>query len=114
MRTPAASLRAARSSAYRRSWRALRGEPERLRSAQRRDPFVLTALLDAVARELDVLACERRIECAERGPVSPFAEQLEVVDAEPIGKRRIGPPGDIRLDLVGARGVQVQVKLPIF
>ena len=74
---------------------------------------MLAALLNAVAHELDVLARERRIQRAECGPVSPFAEHLEVVDAESIGKRRIGPPGDIRLNLVGARGVQVQVKLPI-
>jgi hypothetical protein len=93
--------------------RALAGEPQRLRIGQHAVAVTLATILNAVARELGVFRSRRRIERSERRPLSPLAQRLEPVDAQPVGERCFRPSREVRVDLGIGRGVELELLLPI-
>jgi len=91
----------------------LPGEPQRFRVGENAAAVTLATIMDAVACELGVFRSRGRIERPERRPLSPLAQRLEPVDAQPVGERSFRPSREVSVDLGIGRGVEPELLLPI-
>ncbi len=73
----------------------------------------LATILNAVARELDVLAGRRRVEGREARPLAALAQRLEPVHAQAVRERSLRPAVEIRADLRVGGGVDPELLLPV-
>ena len=93
--------------------RALSGEPQRLRGGQRVVAVALPAILDAVARQLDIVVRRWREIDGEQRPLPALAQRLQPIDAQAVGQRAPRIAVDEHPDRFGRRVVDRQLELPV-